>query len=389
MLKKEDWMDIKVLAEKGVYQKDIARELGVHPKTVSRALKRGGPPPGERPKARQSMLDPFKPYIDDLLKDGVWNGRVILRELQTKGYTGSTTIIGDYIRPKRPLRESKATVRFETGPGQQMQHDWGEIVTMVAEKPTKAYFNVNTLGFSRRFHFWCTERNDAEHTYEGIIRSFEYFGGIPREVLVDNQKSAVIRHRIGEKVRFNERFIDLAGHYGFTPHACRPYRARTKGKDERMVGYIKHNFFVRYRKFESFTHMNQLALTWLQEEADLRLQGTVKEIVKERFLREELNPLPLTRYDTSYHEQRLAQWDGYINVGGRRYSIPDELRGMIVTVRIGLDGELIIMHEGQKVATHRLHDTKEWSTVPGHHAALWGQSVEHRDLSVYEEVLCN
>ena len=190
-------------------------------------------------------------------------------------------------------------------------------------------------------------------------------------------------------MRFNERFIDLAGHYGFTPHACRPYRARTKGKDERMVGYIKHNFFVRYRKFESFTHMNQLALTWLQEEADLRLQGTVKEIVKERFLREELNPLPLTRYDTSYHEQRLAQWDGYINVGGRRYSIPDELRGMIVTVRIGLDGELIIMHEGQKVATHRLHDTKEWSTVPGHHAALWGQSVEHRDLSVYEEVLCN
>jgi hypothetical protein len=155
-----------------------------------------------------------------------------------------------------------------------------------------------------------------------------------------------------------------------------------------MVGYIKHNFFVRYRRFESFAHMNQLAQKWLEEEADVRLQGTVKEVVKERFLREDLNPLPFTRYDTSYCETRLAQWDGYIDVGGNRYSIPDDLRGTIVTVRIGLDGELIVFHENKRVATHRLRDTG-WSTVPGHHASLWGQSVEHRDLSVYEEVLCN
>lgn len=392
MLRKEDWMDIKALAEKGVYQKDIAYELGVHPKTVSRALVRGGAPKGERPNARHSILDPFKPFIDDLLKEGVWNGMVILRELQAKDYTGSTTIIGDYIRPKRPLRESKATIRFETEPGQQLQHDWGEIVTIVADKSRKVYFTVNTLGYSRRFHFWCTERNDAEHTYEGIIRSFEHFGGVTKEVLVDNQKSAVVSNRIGERVRFNERFVDLAGHYGFTPRACRPYRARTKGKDERMVGYIKHNFFVRYRRFESFAHMNQLALQWLEEEADVRVHGTVKEVIKERFLRETLEPLPFTRYDTSYCEQRLAQWDGYIDVDGNRYSISDHVRGTIVTVRIGLDGDLLVLHDGEKIAVHRLRDTHEgWATVPGHHASLWGETlhVEHRDLSVYEEVLCN
>jgi transposase len=392
MLRKEDWMDIKGLAEKGVYQKDIAYELGVHPKTVSRALTRGGAPKGERPSARHSMLDPFKPYIDELLKEGVWNGRVILRELQGKGYTGSTTIIGDYIRPKRPLRESKATVRFETDPGEQLQHDWGEIVTVVGNTPRKVYFTVNTLGYSRRFHFWCAECNDAEHTYEGIIRAFEHFGGVTKEVLVDNQKSAVVSHRIGEKVRFNERFVDLAGHYGFVPKACRPYRARTKGKDERMVGYIKHNFFVRYRQFESVVHMNQLALTWLEEDADVRVHGTVKEVVKDRFLREALGPLPLTRHDTSYCEKRLAQWDGYVDVGGNRYSIPDPVRGAIVTVRIGLDGNLLILHDGEKVAVHRLRETTDgWSTVPDHHTSLWGHTlhVERRDLSVYEEVLCN
>jgi len=93
---------------------------------------------------------------------------------------------------------------------------------------TKVHFTVNTLGHSRRFHFWCTDREDAENTYEGVIRAFEYFEGTVQEVLVDNQKATVIKHRIGKQVRFNPRFIDLADHYGFTARACRPYRAQTK-----------------------------------------------------------------------------------------------------------------------------------------------------------------
>ena len=95
----------------------------------------------------------------------------------------------------------------------------------------------------------------------------------------------MLANRNGHPVRFNERFVDLAGHYGFVPRACQPYRARTKGKDERMVGYIKQHFFVRYRRFASWAHLNQLAEQWLAEEADQRRQGTVKEIVRERFQR--------------------------------------------------------------------------------------------------------
>ncbi len=394
MLKKEDWMEIKALVEKGVYKKDIAEEFGVHPKTVTRALTRGGAPLGERPNSRHSKLDPFKPHIDSLLSEGVWNGAVILRELQARGYTGGSTIIRDYMKPKRSLRPSRITVRFETPPGHQLQHDWGEIITIIAGRHQKVFFNVNTLGFSRRFHFWCTDSNDAEHTYEGIIRAFEHFGGVTKEVLVDNQKSVVVAHRMGQAVRFNERFYDLAGLYGFTPRACRPYRARTKGKDERMVGYIKHNFFVRYRQFESFTHMNQLAHTWLTDEADTRLHGTVKEVVRERFLREApaLGPLPAIRYDTAYCETRLASWDGYIDVEGNRYSIPDDLRGSVVAIRLTLDG-LLSVYDGQViVAEHRLRDRMQgWATTADHHAALWQSlRVERRNLSVYEEVAqCN
>jgi hypothetical protein len=201
----------------------------------------------------------------------------------------------------------------------------------------------------------------------------------------------VIEHRIGQKVKYNERFLDFASHYGFQPRACRPYRARTKGKDERMVGYIKHHFFVRYRNFESLEHMNQLAEHWLDEEADPRVHGTVKEVVLERFRLEapHLGPLPAVRYDTSYREHRFAHWDGYIDVRGNRYSIPDELRGSVVTVRIGLDGTLRVYAEELKVAEYRLRNASEgWMTVPSHHARLWQQTlrVERRELSVYEEV---
>jgi len=396
MLGKEDWMTIKAQVEQGVYLKDIAKDLGVHPKTIRRALKRGGPPSGKRPRARTSKLDPFKGHIDKRLQDNVRNAVVIFREIQTMGYTGGISILRDYMRPRRPARAERQTVRFETNPGVQMQNDWGEVRRFVGGKLTRICFNVNTLGFSRRFHFWCSPCMDAEHTYEGIIRSFEHFGGVTKEVLVDNQKAMVISHRIGDQVRFNERFIDLGFHYGFTPKACRPYRARTKGKDERMVGYIKHHFFVRYQDFESFAHLNQLAEGWLQEEADQRIHGTVKEVVIDRFTREvpHLATLPAVHFDTSYRETRFAQWDGYINVRGNRYSVPHEVAGSMVVVYIGLDGLLkVYAADNRLVATHLLRDARKgWSTVTDHHAPLWQDlfKVQRRDLAVYEEVSrCN
>jgi transposase len=384
MLSKEDYAVIKALNERGVYQKDIATQLKVHPKTISRALKRGRAPKRGR-KRQGSKLEPYKAQIDQLLAEGVWNAVVIFREIEAAGYEGKLTILRDY------MRAGRATVRFETKPGQQLQSDWAEIVTTIAGQETKVHFQVNTLGYSRRFHFWCTDSQDAEHTYEGLIRSLEYFGGVPQEVLVDNQKAAVLKHPASGQVRFNERFVDLADRYGFVPRACRPYRARTKGKDERMVGYVKGHFFVRYRAFDSWAHLNQLAEQWLAQEADQRRHGTVREVVAERFKRElpTLGPLPAQRYDTAYHQTRQVAWDGYIDVNGNRYSVPGELTGQRVTVRLGLDDTLRVYHGENLVAHHRQQNAHNgWVTVPEHHQQLWRSTlkVEHRSLQVYEEV---
>lgn len=391
MLNQEDYIVIKTLKKRGVYNKDIAAELGVHPRTVSRALNRGSAPKRER-KKRGSKLDPYKPQIDRLLEVGVWNAVVILREIQAQGYAGGSTIVREYVKPKRQKRQTKSTVRFETEPGEQLQTDWGEMVTEIGGIETKVRFIVNTLGYARRFHFWCSASLDAEHTYEGLIRSFEYFGGVTQEVLVDNQKTAVLSHRVGDQVQFNPRFLDLAQHYGFRPRACKPYRARTKGKDERMVGYIKQHFFVRYRAFESWAHLNQQAEHWLREEADPRLHGTLKQVVAERFEHEKphLQPLPAVRYDTSYIEHRHVSWDAYIDVRGNRYSVPAHLCRQQVRIRIGLDNSLRVYSGDALVAQHNLQTIGDgWVTQPDHHQQLWHDTlkVEYRTLKAYEEVL--
>lgn len=390
MLGPEDFVMIQALARRGVYLCDIAQQLGVHPRTVRRALDRGGPPVPRRGR-RSSLLDPYRPVVDHLLAEGVWNAVVVWRELQTRGYTGGISILRDYIHPKRALRVGRATVRFETEPGRQLQTDWAVQRTLLAGEPTDVHLIVNTLSYSRRFHFWCAPTADAEHTYEGLIRSFEWFGGVPQEVLVDNQKAAVIAHRRRGAVEFHTRFVDLAGHYGFVPRACRPARAQTKGKDERNIGYIKQHFFVRYRRFESWAHLNQVAERWLREEADRRFHGTVGEVVAERFAREVpyLRPLPPRRYDTAYWELRRVGWDAYVEVRGNRYSVPAGLAGQLVRVRITLDGGLSVYADDQCVAQHALRPAPEgWSTVPAHHTALWKRAleVERRPLTVYEEV---
>ena len=390
MLRREDFLMIQSRVKAGVYQKDVAAELGVPPTTVSRALRRGSAPRGPRSRGFVK-LGPYQAAVDRLLSEGVWNAVVIQRILEEQGYRGGVSQLKRYIHPKRALRASRVTVRFETEPGRQLQSDWGEIEVPIAGVPQAVHFIVNTLGYSRRMHAWATDSQDAEHTYEGLIRSFEHLGGIPGEVLVDNQKCAVVAHRPGERPHFNSRFLDLAHHYGFEPKACRPARAQTKGKDERMVGYVKHNFFVRHRAFESFAHLNQLLELWLRDEADPRVHGTVREVVAERFLREApaLSPLPAIRYDTAYRETRHVAWDAFVDVRGNRYSVPDGHAGRLVTIRIDFEGHLTIRDGECVLAEHRLKPREEgWGIVPEHHAALWQKTlqVERRPLAAYEEV---
>ncbi len=122
MLKKRGFMMIQDLIQRGVSQKDVTKQLGVHPKTVRRAVRRGCAPKGPWPR-RGAALDPYKPQIDALLAEGVWSAVVILCEIQAQGHKSCYTSVKDYVRPKRVLRPGGATVRFETEPGRPAQLD--------------------------------------------------------------------------------------------------------------------------------------------------------------------------------------------------------------------------------------------------------------------------
>lgn len=381
---------IKQMRIHGAHIIDIAHHIGCSERTVRRHLTEK--PVIARRREPMRKLRPFMDYVDLRLREHVWNTEVIFQELKQQGYDGCRSTLRQYVHPKRVLRASKQTVRFETQPGQQLQHDWGEIETVVNGLRCKVNFAVNTLGYSRHFHAWATDSQDAEHTYESLVKAFTCFGGSVKTVLVDNQKAAVLKHDNSGEVIFNNGFLQLAKHYGFTPRACRPRRARTKGKVERMVKYLKENFFVRYRQFDSLAHINQLLMQWINAEADHRTLRQFSQTPTERFTQEKphLLALPASDFDTSYHDIRQVAWDGYIEVRGNRYSVPERWCGQPVSIRISLDDELRVYGDDVLIATHLLAEKPAgWQTVAAHHRPLWQQTcrVAQRALSDYEELL--
>ena len=120
MLTQEDYWMIQELHQQGVYRGDIAERLGMHRKTVGRALERGGPPSSKRRRERYAKLKPYMGTVDKLLKAGVFNAVVIYREIQALGYDGKIRVLRACIEPRRALRPGRATVRFETEPAKQL-----------------------------------------------------------------------------------------------------------------------------------------------------------------------------------------------------------------------------------------------------------------------------
>ena len=126
MLSREDFYMIKQMRQQGVYIVDIATQIGCSERTVRRYLKYPEPP-ARKTRHKMVKLKPFMDYIDMRLAENVWNSEVIFAEIKAMGYTGGRSMLRYYIQPKRKMRPSKRTVRFETQPGYQLQHDWGEM----------------------------------------------------------------------------------------------------------------------------------------------------------------------------------------------------------------------------------------------------------------------
>ena len=335
----------------------IARELGCSHTTVRRYLAAGGWTPYRTPD-RGPALEGHEVWLAERLRRHRGNADVVRQDLEREhGLKVSLRTIQRAVSPHRRelAAEARATLRFETPPGHQLQVDFGELRTPVEGETGRVYLFVATLGYSRRPYVRAFRHERQSAWLEGIEGAFRHFGGVTAEVLVDNAKALVTHHDAATReVAFNGRFLAFARYWGVRPRACAPYRARTKGKDERGVGYVKRNAIAGHR-FGSWAAMEAHLARWTREVADVRIHGTTGEAPLERFARDEASALRPLAGRPPFRQirelTRVVQSDGCVELDTNRYSVPWRLIGARVTVRASA-GEVIVSHAGAEIARH-------------------------------------
>jgi transposase len=302
MLTGEEVMEIRVLHRQGMSIRGIVRTTGVSRNVVRRYLRSAEAPRHKRRAPRASKLDPFKNYIAERLRAAAPKripATVLLIELRARSYQGGITILKEFMAGFLPEKRNDPLIRFETEPGQQMQVDWA----VIGRGCDRLSVFVATLGWSRASYVEFCDDEKVETLILAHEHAFAAFGGIPREVLYDNVKTVVLeRNTYGRgHHRFHSGFLDYAGHGGFVPRLCRPYRAKTKGKVERFIRYLKESFWVPFASSLKQAGVspdkhaaNAAVARWLREIANARVHGTTGEVPAERLKveRGKLHPLP-------------------------------------------------------------------------------------------------
>ena len=286
--------------EQGLNKAEVAQRLGVSRRTVYHWIESGQldrelddeavrytPRP---PVARK--IDRYRGIIEERLAEFPKLSAVRLHdEIRAAGYAGGYTQVKELIRQIRPAPAPEPVVRFETPAGLQAQVDFAEFRLPWG----KRYALVVVLGYSRLLWVRFFQRQTMAVLMRGLEEAFACFGGVPAELLFDQLKAVIVddQRLAGGKLLENAEFVRFAAHWGFRIRACRPYRAKTKGKVERPIRYVRESFFYG-RHFLNDEDLNAQALSWVQYTANVRLHRTTQEMPKVRFERDErvlLKPL--------------------------------------------------------------------------------------------------
>jgi len=291
--------------EQGTSKSALARKLGVHRDTIHRWIRDGeldrdldGEPVRYGPRrAVATKLDAYKAIVETRLAAYPQLSAVrLFDEIRAAGYVGGYTQLKAFVQRVRPALPPAPVIRFETPAGRQAQVDFARFVFPWGVR----YALLVVLGYSRLL--WCRfyARQDMRTLFNGLEDAFRDFGGVPQELLFDQMKAVITRDlRLqGGALIGNLEFLRFAHHWSFTPRACRPYRAQTKGKVERPVRYLRENF-VYGRTFANDADLDQQRRRWLDDVANVRVHATTRERPRERFDRDErllLHPLAPRSY---------------------------------------------------------------------------------------------
>ena len=364
------------LHRQGLKVSAIARKTGLDRKTVRKYIARGLEPPTYGPREpREKSITAFLPFLrerlaafPDLTAVRLW------RELRERGYAGGHTAVKRAVREIRPVPLTPFEVRFETPPGEQAQVDFARFVTTFSDAPEMTrivwLFSL-VLGHSRLIWARFVVHQDLQTVLRCHIAALDAIGGAPGEILYDRMKTAVIGEDTHGLVIYNRALLDLARHYGFQPRACRPYRAKTKGKVERPFRYIREDFFLG-GSFRNLDDLNGQLRHWLDTVANPRLHATTKRVVNEAFADEKpfLQPLPLAPYRAVLKLERRVSHEGMVSIGGNLYSVPDTTRRRILDIHVLAD-EIQIFEGGALIAVHAPLEGRDQRRIdPAHRRAV-------------------
>lgn len=415
MIDKEEWLDMKSRYQNGMSISEISRRTGHDRKTVRKYVKGDIVLPKYKTRKRKpSKLDPFKEYIQGMIKEHDLSAVRLLEDIRKMGYDGGYTILREYARTLRKDRAINAVYRYETKPGVQAQVDWSDNGPVEMDGGvSRLYAFSMVMGFSRAKYLEYTLDTSTPTFVRCHLNAFAYFGGFTKEILYDNTKNVVLTRALkSSDSTWNPLFEDFFHHHGFIPRLCRPYRAQTKGKIENVHKFAKGNF-LKGRQFTSLQDLNSRARAWVRR-VDARPHGTtgvppLARLEEERS--ELLSIVDRPPYQIVQKFGRKISRDCFVQYLGNRYSVPWKHATRDATLLIQ-NGSLKVEVAGEAVCEHELRaGSGSVVRVKEHFAGLYketrsrnllvhearshkqtrllvGPTVEERPLAVYDQ-FCN
>jgi transposase len=355
----EQWVDIRqrVLRD-GVSKRQILRETGIHWTTLEKILEYPSPPGYQRKKRPDKpKIDPYRERIRQILdqdkhidKKQRHTAKRIWERLQEEGFTGGYTIVKDAVRELK--RVSQEVFVPLTHPPGEAQVDFGHALVKMGGVLRKVCFFVMTLPYSDAFFVRAYERECTETFWDGHVRAFAFFGGVPRRITYDNSRIAIAKI-IGPRAReLTQGFLQLVSHYLFHYHFCLVRRANEKGVVEGLVRYTRQNFLVPVPQVRDFEELNRYLLTMCRDDLRRRVRGQTR--IKEQLLHEEqacFLGLPFTPFEACRIQPAHVNSELLVRFDDNDYSVPMEYAYQEVTVK-GYTDQVKICRFHEVIAVH-------------------------------------
>jgi len=365
MLDKQLVFEIHRLKNAGLSVHGIADRLNLARRTVAKYLIH--PDHALTPHRRGSKLDEFADVIAEFIKDAPdVKAPVVLQRLSALGYRGQISLVREYLRQRRGSRKQRqAFIRFESAPGEQMQIDWGEFgVLTYGQTHRKVYGLIVTECYSRMCFLGFTHSQKQPLLHQMLLDAFQFFGGTPEKLVFDNMLTAVTE-RQGSLVRFNEAFLEFLRPLKIEPFACNVRAPYEKGKIERLVGYVKTNFWP-LRNFKNLADVQSQADHWRDATANARIHQTTGAKPAARFEKVKLRPLPDAWPDCRESHTTTVRKDMGLTFDGNTYTAPHWCVGRAVTLKASLNTVAIYYKELQIAVHERSYNRYQRIEKPEH-----------------------